>query len=281
MHATSCSSRRQWTVGGINLEVSCSEGVPRSWNGVYPSFQTPLGETQPIRVVLQVDQVGDWFSDTPQDLKTSLRNDGALYVETNDIRGVFRTIGSEIQATAQVYIGAAGLRKLLRISLSLALPLAGGVLLHASAVLTPHGVIAFLGPSGAGKTTLAVELRGPAATFSVDQTAAVAGPDGQWKVYPTPMSDLEGLVESRAACPLAALVFPVQAERNAIEPLDHSRCLSELLKNTIVVARSPDHDRCLLDRGIALATSVPAGRMLFRREEGFWPLLEDFLGDVL
>jgi hypothetical protein len=49
----------------------------------------------------------------------------------------------------------------LRTSLLSRLPLDGGLPLHAAGVVTERGAIAFFGPSGAGKATLAATSRDP------------------------------------------------------------------------------------------------------------------------
>lgn len=60
------------------------------------------------------------------------------------------------------------------------------LLLHASAVIRKGRLHLFCGPSGPGKTTIAVELNGGGEVFSVDSVALSMGKEGRVQAESTP-----------------------------------------------------------------------------------------------
>ena len=74
-------------------------------------------------------------------------------------------------------LGSGGVDAWQRLLIAQALPFAavlqGLEVLHASAVVTEQGAVAFLGPSGAGKTTLALALCGRGPGFLADDVLAI------------------------------------------------------------------------------------------------------------
>src|SRR6202020_755692 len=88
----------------------------------------------------------------------------------------------------------------------------GGLLLHASSVLSKGRAYAFVGPSGAGKTTMA-RLAAPRPVLSDEVTALrpSASSGAPFDCFPTPFWG--DMVRERAGppAPLALIGFPVHA----------------------------------------------------------------------
>ena len=141
--------------------------------------------------------------------------------------------------------------------LATALYLDGLLPLHASAVETRDGVIAFLAPKGFGKSTLALALTVAGARLVTDDTLPVE---------PGASSSVESLVDSR----VTAQAWPgvhslrvhddalaaVGASRPALDTRDGKRIVSELAPQQLMSRRAPLAAIYLLDPVIPEAGTV-------------------------
>ncbi|MEO1482987.1 MAG: hypothetical protein AAFU77_12845 [Myxococcota bacterium] len=89
--------------------------------------------------------------------------------------------------------------------LALMLALDDGLILHASAVVLDGQAFVFVGPSGAGKTTIARILSKSGAVLS-DERVVIRNQGGAWTVYGTPWPSALGAARNQSA-PLAGLFF--------------------------------------------------------------------------
>lgn len=168
--------------------------------------------------------------------------------------------------------GAEPLHVLLKVALSCALPLSGGLLLHAAGIAVPSGTLLFFGPSGAGKSTLAAT-----SPFSVlsDELVALLGPPpfrgaatGFWGTLPEPQ-DVAPEGEVRALVELA------KGPRFELERLSPRTALRRLLGVALMPPVPAVWSAALAVLGNA-ADTVPAWRMSWSPEEPPWDrLLEE------
>jgi hypothetical protein len=160
--------------------------------------------------------------------------------------------------------------------------LEGFLLLHASAVETTHGVVAFVTATGGGKTSLAAELMRRGGTLFSDDIVALGDDGGDLLAYPgpplmnlplgLPLQDLDGAfpiaelgkerwVEIRGTQPeprpLAALVWVERApgldtrcERVGSTPI-------ELLPHTFGFSHTPELSRARFELGARVVAATP------------------------
>ncbi len=146
--------------------------------------------------------------------------------------------------------------QLLNLCLSLLFPLSGVLMLHADTVELDGEAHAFLGPSGAGKTTLAgrvVELAG-AQTLAVDRTmVSVADDTSDPKVVSMPrlVPSIGGSsIGEPLEVPLGSLVFPKGSEGGSprLRRLPPLEAHQQLLRSVII----PQGDGQPVDSAFAL-----------------------------
>lgn len=155
-----------------------------------------------------------------------------------------------------------------------ALALAGERILHASAVETKRGVVAFLGPSGIGKTTIARAR--PEPTISEDLVVlrdANVVRDGEARVHAFASLDGGGTL------PLRAIFVVERGKSLSTEPLEGARAVAALFANAFV--ELPDAGvwiralatcRALAARGIVHRLVVPEGLARARRALRAWKI---------
>lgn len=134
--SSNVNGRFKYSVAG--LSVWTSREIPELRRTEYTDGELTLVFTKRERLPLPVDE--QWFQvQLPMGARSYIRSDGELAF----VRGI-ETIGDHAAAV--------------RGAVPLASALQGKVVLHASAVRCPHGVVAFIGESGVGKSTLAAHL---------------------------------------------------------------------------------------------------------------------------
>lgn len=149
----------------------------------------------------------------------------------------------------------------LRLSLAVAAPFAKAMLMHGAAIILPGATSAtlFVGPSGAGKTTMAARL--PGATVLADDTVLVWSEGGQFHVTGTPLRGRENhptrIVASRLD---RIMVLKPHAAAARLAPLEGSAAFDALLQRTFYYpspALPPSGQGLLFDLVGQLAASVP------------------------
>lgn len=162
---------------------------------------------------------------------------------------------------------------LLRVLVGTILPLRGGLLLHAAAVVGNGCAFVFAGPSGSGKTTvtrLAGTRRVLNDEISAVSTSGSAGP----VVMGTPFWGEMGTGPScKRSFPVNAILFPQRGERDEKVELPGQIALSKLLGCTCTFSSvAQDADRVLRAATIIVG-STPCYELRFRKTDEFWQLL--------
>lgn len=167
----------------------------------------------------------------------------------------------------------------IRVSMSIALPRLGGLILHASAIAAAgtasdqaadigEQALAFAGHSGAGKSTIAALLAGGGFPKLADELLIVMpAADGRWHAHVTPFIGSQDLPHG-ARTPLAGLHFLVQAPDHARTRLPRPQALRELLRHVLVYVAEPLTAARVLAAGDALAAAVPCYRLTFAPDLG-------------
>jgi hypothetical protein len=153
----------------------------------------------------------------------------------------------------------------------------GGCIVHAAGIARRSRGIAFVGRSGAGKSTFMrlLEDRKDFQSLS-DDRVVIRIVDGQPRLFGTPWAG-EGLVAANLAADLSAVVFLHQHEETALHRIDPSDAVAQLLPTTSIPwFDEPRMSGCLgvLDE---VVRTTPAYDLHFRPEFA----IVDLLGELL
>ena len=174
------------------------------------------------------------------------------------------------------------LNSFLRIICSYALLERGGVLLHASSVVSNGRAFAFVGPSGAGKTTMA-RLAAPRAVLSDEVTAvrprgSRPATEPAFDCFPTPFWG--DMVRERAgsAAPLAFIGFPVHADSGEarLREATPDDAFSRLLHGVFAFDLSRNEKASVLEAAAAIVRAVPCAHVEYPLDRPPWDLLDAF-----
>lgn len=110
----------------------------------------------------------------------------------------------------------------------------GGCIVHAAGLAVGGRGVAFVGRSGAGKTTLmrSIDNRPDHIRLSDDRVILQLGEAGA-RVYGTPWAG-EGMVAANAGAELAAVVFLLHGTENALDPITATEAAEQLLPTTSI-----------------------------------------------
>jgi hypothetical protein len=175
-----------------------------------------------------------------------------------------------------------------RIGLPLALQALGTEVLHASAVLTPGGVVAFCAVSGVGKSTIAFALSRRGYTHWADDSVAMDASGPRIRAIPIPFrvrlkneaaeyfrAELESVPQDTLAfCadsePLLALVLlqrAVEQDRPNVEivPVTPSAAFPALLEHAHCFSlMDPDRKRKMMSTYLEITNRIPVYEMRFQ-----------------
>ncbi|MHC5082187.1 MAG: hypothetical protein ACYTHN_24545, partial [Planctomycetota bacterium] len=162
--------------------------------------------------------------------------------------------------------------------LSTALAERGGLLVHGAGIVREGRGYAFLGLSGAGKSTVAVLSQG--ALLADDGLILRQGKEG-FRIFATPFCQLrkENSWEKGVAlgsAPLEGLIFLEKGAEHGLRPLAKPEAASILLQQLIHYFRLfPDG---AAEKGfhtvVDLVERVSPKRLQFKKDAGFWDLIE-------
>jgi hypothetical protein len=152
---------------------------------------------------------------------------------------------------------------------------AGGLLMHAAAVVIAGRACVFLGPSGSGKSTVA-RLAGEFAVLNDDLVLLMPAP-GRWVVHTTPFWNNPGSAAQISQADLGGLFCLAHDRRVFLEPLTASRGAAELLASLPVVNADPQRSASLIQRCQAILVQFPCRRLHFLPEPTFWSLVRSAL----
>jgi len=177
--------------------------------------------------------------------------------------------------SAELLVGAARnfhqVDRLLMHGMAALLVREGAILVHGAAVESPDGAIAFVGPSGAGKTTAALNC--PGRLLHRDRVAIGVSDDGCW-LAPVPFLYGEPSAGGVERLPLALLAFVEKGGHNTLSPLSPGQAAARLLAATLI---PPEPASAGLALALADRISGMARTRILRARKGggFWPLLLD------
>lgn len=267
----------RFRAGGVRFSVGPDDALLPAEREAIARLDPDVGpgEAEPFR--LEIAPSPPWTSDDPARFP---RMEPAVQRWDGE-----RLLCSHASFTAEIdpFAGRARLHRredraypleaVVRTAMMARLPLLGGLPLHAAGVAVAGRGVAFFGPSGAGKTTVAATSPHP--VLSDELVAVVAGSpfrlvrSGFWG---------EGRGGRTVPAPLALLVDLAKGDALAFTPLDASRAAGRLLASTPVPLAPPLWSKAL---GVAarIVAAVPVYRMEWSPAEPPWERLGGMLAE--
>ena len=164
--------------------------------------------------------------------------------------------------TDRVTGGPHGIRGALRNLLAFLLPQREGLLLHASAVITDQGCVAFVGPSGAGKTTLC-SMFGEETIFN-DEVIALTDIMSDARLHSTPFSGKLDTPRSRRSAPLSACFTLEKSPNTNIHALSPAQVFRGLSGCVLLPSGDQTLEKLAFDLTEKLSNRVSCACLSFR-----------------
>ena len=205
------------------------------------------------------------------DLSVQARADQWL-LERGDFRAGWnsRTRRGWIEQTVNPY----AVDSVLRIVHTLLLSTRGGFLLHAASVVRAGRAMLFMGPSGAGKTTMA-RLAPADATLLTDEISYVRLVGDRYMAFGTPFAGELGHSGEAVSAPVSGVYWLEQAADNTLERLGGSQAVRMLMRNILFFAHDAELAAHLLKTSCHLAATVPMYRLAFAPDARVWDVLDE------
>jgi hypothetical protein len=150
-----------------------------------------------------------------------------------------------------------------------------GLLLHACGVISKEKGYVFFGASGSGKTTTA--------RFSLDRTVLsddlviIKKQDGIFRLYGVPFrGDFIEAPRSNASADLRGLFTLTKDSKHFLAPVELQEAIARLASCVPFVMAQPSAARRVSEICIDLATHVQVQSLHFRRDPGFWEVIDGF-----
>jgi hypothetical protein len=269
----------------VELEIPGSVLRSRYAENFVKVFRESCGRVP--EAVLEVDLVGVESEEIlPLDtdgLSISSTGSGAFSYRGMNIEGEFQTSSDPGLPHRARFATASQLDHILavlNIVISQIVTGKGQLLLHASAVDTPMGAIAFMGRQGAGKTTASrLLLTGLAGTKPISSDICIVYCHGD--SCPTVVQglvdlDFEG-PEDWLPRPLTGLLEIRGWDDNAMEVLEPAHAIRSVCSNALLWVPSGSQYQGLLDAAARLVGALHVHSLRFRRDSDFARMMERFL----
>lgn len=148
------------------------------------------------------------------------------------------------------------------------------LLLHACGIIRDGKGYVFFGPSGSGKTTTA--KLSAAYTILSDDLVIIKKIGGAYHACGVPFrGDMPEAPRTNAAVPLHGLFTLVKDTEHYLVPLTLTDAVAQLVRCVPFVMAQPENARRVTEICLDLATRVPVRAMHFRRDAGFWGVIDN------
>lgn len=199
-------------------------------------------------------------------------------VETGGVRVELRRLAAgRYAATAMVRPDASGCSSLITALAGVVQAREGGVVLHASGVEIDGGVVLFIGPSGAGKTTAAHHCP-DARWFARDRAVVFPGPGGWYAGVMCGGDPIALEPSAHRVLPLLGILRVRRGRTDAtIDPCDDLRGLVNLRESLQSPAQDAESERRAMDRLLRLHGEARVGELRSVLGGDLIPLIRDWI----
>ena len=260
-----------YAIGPVRLQFGAKDPRLTDWAA---ALHVGRETEQPpdIRVQLCIG-AETYLSPSPPEVSTEGQTDQLRYRSwygTWDRRA--GTCRAELSANTDDVRGPRRIATLARTLVSRRLLERGGLAFHAAAMIKDGLGYLFVGPSGAGKTTVARTWPGDAV---LGDDCAIVAPDeeGRFVVHGAPYSGREGTPNEAGSAPLAKILVLTQARDTRVEPLSTPSAVWEILSSVIHFGVSKRDAGTALDTLTRLVRGAETARLHFDLTTPLWPAL--------
>jgi hypothetical protein len=149
----------------------------------------------------------------------------------------------------------------------------GDVILHASGMVMDGKGYAFIGPAGAGKSTLASSLFNDHAFLVLGEDQVILRfLEGQFWIFGTPWHENPAMC-SPSGAPLERLFFLDRNARQEVVSLTHMDGITRILQTAFIPYYRHELVPSILDRLTLLAEQVPFHSLSYQLGSDVWPLI--------
>jgi hypothetical protein len=251
-------NRYEMSLGGVGFRF---KGAPLAVDALTATFLAPDDAPVVERIECTL-RVGDIDSISGDCSIVAESRAGSVSIRTSGTETVLRKASSGFRANARVARGVAPASHLLPSLAAWVLRESGGLCLHAAGVILDGRAVLFVGPSGAGKTTAALQCGG-ANCFTWDRASVGYTPKGLW-AFALPggsgKSQRAGLGTQRAL-PLAAILTVMKGSEVRVCELTAAEKLAVVRENITTTPGGVEHELATLDAAQRLCRSIPIARV--------------------
>ncbi len=261
----------RYQIAGVRVEVRCPSGEAReALLRRYGAFESAAQDPPDLVVEVRADPT---FRNPAPAIRMYPGIDarwehGRYRFDRTDLAAILDVESKPALATGSIRDVPSSLDSVLRASLSVLLPRRGGLLLHASGVVTQGRAFLFLGQSGAGKST-AASLTGERTLLS-DDIVAISIEGGRAVARSVPFTGLEAPRTAPLEAPIEVICLLEKGTEDVLEPARAGAGTAELLRCILHLPLSDPATGSVLDLAGRLAEAVPLRRLRFRRDPSFW-----------
>ena len=173
-----------------------------------------------------------------------------------------------IQQTVNPY----AVDSVLRIVHTLLLSAQGGFLLHAASAVRAGRAMLFVGPSGAGKTTIA-RLAPPDVTLLSDEISYVRYLGDEYVAFGTPFAGELGHSGQPVSAPVSGIYRLERGDGNEVTRLGASEAVRTLMKNILFFAGDAELTGHVLETSCHVASTIPVYRLAFAPDARVWDVV--------
>lgn len=228
-----------------------------------PSTPTVRVRSEPGELFIPFEKYGVW------QIRTTTQN-GVIHFESHAEKGwMDRTTGR-----GELILRPRGLiENYLRVLYAWLALDHDSLLLHACGIIRDGKGYVFFGPSGSGKTTTAT--LSAAYTILSDDLVIIKQVAGTYHACGVPFrGDMPEAPRTNASAPLHGLFTLVKDTEHYLAPLALPDAVVQLVRCVPFVMTQPENARRVTQICLDLATRVPVRAMHFRRDAGFWDVID-------